>query len=146
MYLGWLTQAIPSSRTSNIIRSSHCPTTAAYVGTQIYNYGSSNLVGTNVISSIQTYSEIGETMSGMFFNYDLSSADSTYLIGGDSGGPSFAVVNGQLALLGEHFSTWGTCGNRMPPAAAIPKALAASSSMATPIPATPPGRLASGGR
>jgi hypothetical protein len=31
-------------------------------------------------------------------------------MGGDSGGPSFALVNGQLALLGEHFSNWGTSG------------------------------------
>ena len=33
--------------------------------------------------------------------------DETYLQPGDSGGPSFAVVNGQLALLGEHYDISG---------------------------------------
>lgn len=47
-----------------------------------------------------------------FFDYDVPGLgeDETYLISGDSGGPSFAVVNGTLALLGEHFSTYGTSG------------------------------------
>ena len=51
-------------------------------------------------------------MTGMFFNYNLPGVgpDESYLMSGDSGGPSFAVVDGQLTLLGEHFSTWGTCG------------------------------------
>ena len=30
-------------------------------------------------------------------------ANESYLEGGDSGGPSFAVVDGELALLGTHF-------------------------------------------
>ena len=49
----------------------------------------------------------------MFYNYDVPGVgpDETYLIGGDSGGPSFAVVNGKLAILGEHFSTYGTGGS-----------------------------------
>ena len=48
----------------------------------------------------------------MFFDYDVPGVgpDETYLIGGDSGCPSFAVVDGKLALLGEHFSTYGTSG------------------------------------
>ena len=112
VYLGWLTQSIPSSAHITDYPVLALPNDNAYAGTTIYTYGSSNLVGRNVISSVQTYSEIGETMTGMFFNYDLPGvgADESYLMGGDSGGPSFAVVNGQLALLGEHFSNWGTCG------------------------------------
>ena len=53
-------------------------------------------------------------------------------MGGDSGGPSFAVVNGQLALLGEHFSNWGTCGQAGPPVMLIPRSSTAASWMATP--------------
>jgi hypothetical protein len=83
-----------------------------YVGMNIYTYGNPNLVGRNVVSKIESYTEIGETGPSMFFNYDEPGVgpDETYLIGGDSGCPSFAVVNGKLALLGEHFSTYGTSG------------------------------------
>jgi autotransporter-associated beta strand protein len=112
VYLGWLTQPIPSSANIADYPVLTLPNDTAYVGTMIYNYGSPNLVGRNVISSIQTYTEAGEVMTGMFYNYDIPGVGpaETYLMGGDSGGPSFAVVNGHLALLGEHFSNWGTCG------------------------------------
>jgi hypothetical protein len=48
----------------------------------------------------------------MFFNYDVLGLGEgeTYLISGDSGAPSFACFNGELTLLGEHFSTYGTRG------------------------------------
>ncbi|MGA2253062.1 MAG: hypothetical protein ABSG53_00235, partial [Thermoguttaceae bacterium] len=117
VYLGWLTQPIPSSANIADYPVLALPNDTAYVGTMIYNYGSPNLVGRNVISSIQTYTEAGETMAGMFFNYDIPGVgpDETYLMLGDSGAPSFAIVNGQLALLGEHFSNWGTCGQAAAP-------------------------------
>jgi hypothetical protein len=121
IWLGWLTQAIPGTANIASYPVLTLGSDSAYLGRQIYNYGQSNYVGTNVISSIQSYTEIGETMTGMFFDYDLAAgADETYLIGGDSGGPSFAVVNGQLALLGEHFSTWGTSGQPGAPGGGIP--------------------------
>jgi hypothetical protein len=50
---------------------------------------------------------------GSFFRAEIAfeiGDRKTYLIGGDSGGPSFAVVDGKLAILGEHFSTYGTSG------------------------------------
>jgi hypothetical protein len=89
------------------------PNLSDYVGMTIYNYGAPNYVGRNVISKIEPYAEIGEDGPGMFFNYDVPGVgpDETYLIVGDSGAPSFAVVDGKLALLGEHFSTSGTNGS-----------------------------------
>ena len=112
VWLGYFTQPIPASADIADYPVLTLPSNSDYVGKTIYTYGSPNLVGRNVISSIQTYSEVGETMTGMFFNYSLPGLgpDESYLMGGDSGGPSFAVVNGQLTLLGEHFSNWGTCG------------------------------------
>jgi hypothetical protein len=112
IWLGWLTQAIPDTAHIAQYPILALANDSAYLGTTIYTYGSPNLVGRNVISGIGSYSEIGETMTGMFYNYDLPGvgADETYLMGGDSGSTSFAVVNGQLALLGEHFSNWGTSG------------------------------------
>ena len=87
---------------------------AAYVGTTIYNYGSSDVVGRNIISNFQLASVLeggtgGEDGPDMVYDYlppGMSGSvgqDETYLQPGDSGGPSFAVVNGQLALLGEHY-------------------------------------------
>jgi hypothetical protein len=123
VWLSWLTQPIPSSANIAKYPILVLPNDSAYVGKTIYTYGAPNLVGRNVISSVQTYSEAGETMSGMFFNYDLPGvgADESYLMGGDSGAPSFAVVNGQLALLGEHFSNWGTCGQPEAPGNVAPE-------------------------
>ena len=49
----------------------------------------------------------------MEYDYNTVSglgADECYLIGGDSGGPSFVDVNGQLALVGIHYYNGGTPG------------------------------------
>jgi hypothetical protein len=112
VYLGRLTTPIPESDHISYYPILTLPNTSDYVGMTIYNYGNPNTVGRNVISKIEPYAEGGEDGLGMFFNYDDPGlgSDETYLIGGDSGLPSFAVVDGKLALLGEHFSTYGTSG------------------------------------
>jgi hypothetical protein len=115
VYVGRLTAPIPDGdhiAHYPVLMLSSSNNYAAYVGMTIYNYGRPYDVGRNVISSIQPYAEGGQDGPGMFFNYDSPGlgSDETYLIGGDSGGPSFAVVDGKLALLGEHFSTYGTSG------------------------------------
>jgi hypothetical protein len=112
VYLGRLTSPIPASDHIAYYPVLSLPNLSDYVGKEIYTYGNPNLVGRNVISKIEPYAEGGENGVSMFFNYDQPGLgpDETYLIGGDSGGPSFAVVNGRLALLGEHFSTYGTSG------------------------------------
>lgn len=110
--IGRLTAPIPAADHIAYYPVLSLATTADYIGMTIYNYGNPNRLGRNVISNIAPYYEGGENGWGMFYNYDLPGlgADETYLIGGDSGGPSFAVVDGKLALLGEHFSTYGTSG------------------------------------
>ena len=110
--LGRLAAPIPAADHIAYYPVLRLPNDSDYMGMVIYNYGNPNLVGRNVISKIESYTEIGETGPGMFFNYDVPGVgpDETYLIGGDSGCSSFAVVNGKLALLGEHFSTYGTSG------------------------------------
>ena len=110
--MGRLTAPIPASDHIAYYPVLTLPNTSDYVGMTIYNYGNPNLVGRNVISKVEPYAEGGENGTSMFFNYDVPGVgpDETYLIGGDSGCPSFAVVNGKLALLGEHFSTYGTSG------------------------------------
>jgi hypothetical protein len=110
VYIGRLTAPIPAADHIAHYPVLTLPNTSDYVGKTIYNYGNPNLVGRNVISKVAPYAEGGEIGMSMFFNYDVPGVgpDETYLIGGDSGCPSFAVVNGKLALLGEHFSTYGT--------------------------------------
>jgi hypothetical protein len=112
VYLGRLTVPIPATDHIIFYPVLSLPNSSNYVGLTIYNYGNPNRLGRNVISRIEPYTEGSENQVGMFFDYDVPGLgeDETYLISGDSGGPSFAVVHGQLALLGEHFSTYGTSG------------------------------------
>jgi len=112
VHLGRLSTPIPAADHIAYYPLLNLPDFSDYVSMTIYNYGNPNLVGRNVISKIEPYAEAGENGPSMFFNYDVPGVgpDETYLIGGDSGGPSFAVVDGKLALLGEHFSTYGTSG------------------------------------
>jgi hypothetical protein len=112
VYLGRLTAPIPATDHIVFYPVLSLPNSSNYVGMTIYNYGNPNRLGRNVISRIEPYAEGSENQVGMFFDYDAPGLgeDETYLISGDSGGPSFAVVNGTLALLGEHFSTYGTSG------------------------------------
>ena len=112
VYIGRLTSAIPDTDHIACYPVLELPSINDYVGMTIYNYGRPNRVGRNVISSVTPYAEAGEDGPGMFFNYDIPGVglDETYLHPGDSGGPSFALVGGQLALLGEHFSNYTTSG------------------------------------
>jgi hypothetical protein len=112
VYLGRLAAPIPAADHIAYYPVLTLPSYSDYAGLTIYTYGVPNCVGKNVITSVGPYAEAGENEIGMFYNYDVPGvgASESYLMGGDSGGPSFAVVNGKLALLGEHFSNWGTSG------------------------------------
>jgi hypothetical protein len=112
VYMGRLSAPIPASDHIAYYPVLQLPSFSDYAGMPIFTYGNPNLVGRNVISKVEPYAEGGENGPSMFFNYDEPGVgpDETYLIGGDSGCPSFAVVGGKLALLGEHFSTYGTSG------------------------------------
>jgi hypothetical protein len=112
VYLGRLTAPMSAADQIAFYPVLSLPHFSNYVGMTVYNYGKPNRLGRNVVSRIEPYAEGGENQVGMFFDYDVPGLgeDETYLISGDSGGPSFAIVNGELALLGEHFSTYGTSG------------------------------------
>ena len=82
-------------------------TEAAYVGTELFNYGKPSLVGRNVIEGFSDFTE-GSTGRVMIYDFDDNDVidvggDETFLEGGDSGGPSFTVWNDRLALLGIHW-------------------------------------------
>jgi hypothetical protein len=112
VYIGKLTTPIPAADHIASYPVLQLPNNNSYVGMTIYTYGYPNRLGENVISSVSPYTEVGEQQMGMFFNYDVPGVglSESYLMGGDSGGPSFSVYDGQLVLMGEHFSNWGTSG------------------------------------
>ena len=92
---------------------------AALTGAQILVYGQSNRVGENNIdpttasTGFHTYSVPG-TNDGVGFTYTYNTnspnPNEAMLINGDSGGPSFVVTNGELALVGIHWFNFNTNG------------------------------------
>jgi len=75
----------------------------------IFVYGKPNKVGTNVINDIGSFpledsdgNTISEQIGYDFLYQQNGNADDAQLITGDSGGPSFVSLGGQLALVGTH--------------------------------------------
>jgi hypothetical protein len=122
LYLGKLTTPVSSNIAKYPVLS--LGSDAAYTNMPIYTYGYPNRVGMNNINGDFLYSEDGVSpptlhhgindlnLPGygltrvMYYSYNATGgqgANEAYLEGGDSGGPSFAVWNGALALLGIHF-------------------------------------------
>lgn len=80
-----------------------------YHGLELYNYGVKHRLGRNVLDSFDRVTIGGSRGFVLLYDYDNNDVpsvggDETYLNGGDSGGPSFAVFNSRLALIGIH---WG---------------------------------------
>jgi len=85
------------------------PTVDDYVDQPIYVYGNAHRVGRNVIDGVANLVDNLVTPTQRttvsIFDYHTTQgvgADETYLQAGDSGAPSFATVNGALALVGIH--------------------------------------------
>ena len=87
---------------------------ARYIDLPIMAYGAPNRVGTGRIGAVVDDFEIGRTRTLRWWFHAAegtgTGAGDCHLIGGDSGGPSFAVVRGRLALVGIHFTTNDTNG------------------------------------
>jgi hypothetical protein len=114
LWLGKLTTPIPASDRIATYPVLGLPNLNDYIGRMIYVNGKPNRVGRNVIDSIVAATEgtppYKDTVS-MQYDYNTVSglgADECYLIGGDSGGPSFVDAGGRLALVGIHYYNGGT--------------------------------------
>lgn len=87
---------------------------SAYLDAFILAYGMPNRVGTSRIGAVVDDFEIGRTRTMRFWFHAAEGTGTgpgdCHLIGGDSGGPSFALVGGKLALVGVHFTTNDTNG------------------------------------
>ncbi len=106
LYLGMLTTPVSSSIATYPVLD--LGSDAAYSNMTIMTYGYPNRVGMNNISSIEDLPLEGYGLTRvMYFPYyadgGQQGANEAYLEPGDSGGPSFTVWNGSLALLGTHF-------------------------------------------
>jgi hypothetical protein len=98
----------------------------AYLGNEIWTVGkgstSSGLrtdrVGRNVIDEIGVATDGAKETVAMIYNYDVPGlgGDETFLISGDSGGPSFAIVDDALALVGIHYFNSLDSEHPLPPA------------------------------
>ena len=102
------------------------PSLSSYDNIELYNYGrdadssnTSQRLGRNNFEpgSIGPQTVSGITGESFLYDYDNPGgmgADETRLAAGDSGGPSFSVINGEFALVGIHwfiYSDMGTLGS-----------------------------------
>jgi hypothetical protein len=83
------------------------PSASDYLGLTAFNYGVNHRVGLNILEDVQFVGPGFPNEIGFIYDYDNSDTpslggDETFLQGGDSGGPSFSVVSGLLALTGIH--------------------------------------------
>jgi hypothetical protein len=114
LWLGKLTTSIPASANITSYPILDLASDDDYVGLTIYVNGKPNTIGRNVIDRITEADEgtpAYKSTVSMEYDYDTVGglgADECYLISGDSGGPSFVDVNGQLALVGIHYYNGGT--------------------------------------
>lgn len=93
------------------------PDDFAYFGAELFVYGRTDRVGTNNVSKICPLDNcnsanrcITEIME-FLFTPDVENgqgADEAYVMSGDSGGPSFVVIDGELALAGIHYYNYGS--------------------------------------
>jgi hypothetical protein len=85
------------------------PNDSAYLGVTNWTYGYPYRVGKNNLDAVEDLDLVSDGYGitrVMYYDYAATGgkgADEAYLESGDSGGPSFAVVNNSLALLGIHF-------------------------------------------
>jgi hypothetical protein len=116
LYLGELTTPVAASVAKYAVLD--LPSDSNYDNLKIWTYGYANdgpgRVGLNNISQI---TDLGPDSDPSINGYGLTrvmyypyyanggqqGTNESYLEGGDSGGPSFTVVNGSLVLLGTHF-------------------------------------------
>ncbi len=87
------------------------PTIDNYTGLPVLIYGhggSSPVLGANVVDAYGDYDFNDDTIAdnyGIGYSYHSNQPGDSMFEGGDSSSPTFAVVNGSLALLGTHSGT-----------------------------------------
>jgi hypothetical protein len=113
LWVGWFDKSVTVNSSIARYPVEMLPTANDYKGLILYNYGVSQRVGRNVLDDLYIASDGTSTGATAWYDYDNNDipsvgGDETYLQGGDSGAPSFAVVNSNLALIGTHWAITST--------------------------------------
>lgn len=113
LWLGKLTAPVNPADNIDAFPILQLPNQSDYLGQTIFVYGVPHRVGRNQITAIGNVSEPDinnptKITRAMVYEYNdppplLIGGDEAYLHGGDSGGPSFISIGGQLALVGTHY-------------------------------------------
>lgn len=116
--VGWLTAPIPEADHIKSYPLVTSPNEAWYYDRQIYVYGRNAQVGRNIIDGLSTTSTSSNPTHVAYYYYDNIAGsnsvgiDEAGAMSGDSSGPSFAVWQDELVLVGTHFAVSGTPPNR----------------------------------
>ena len=107
LWVGWFGSAVDASLERYPILDA--PLASDFFGLTQFNYGVNHRVGRNVtedFGSITVGPSTGFVFAADYDNNDSPSVggDETFLQGGDSGAPTFNVVDGRLALIGIHWA------------------------------------------
>ncbi len=110
LYIGWFDTPVDASLAVYSVLD--LSSNGLYIGMELHNYGLVHRVGRNTADAVAPYSEAGSTGESLFFDFNtltnIVGGDETYLWFGDSGAPTFAIYDGELALLGVHWSITDT--------------------------------------
>ncbi|HHE31900.1 MAG TPA: hypothetical protein ENL07_04555 [Chlorobaculum parvum] len=99
LWIGWFDTAVDTSIERYEVLD--MANDGDYTGLELYIYGKPNVVGTNTIDWVDNETNVLGSYHTIWYDYD-SIANEARLQSGDSGAPSFAVVNSSLALVGVH--------------------------------------------
>ncbi len=116
--VGWLTEAIPEADHINNYPLVTSPNNAWYYGREIFVYGRNAQVGRNIIDGISSTSTSSNPTYVAYYYYDNATdsnglgIDEAGAVAGDSSGPSFAIWQDQIALVGTHFAVSGSPPSR----------------------------------
>lgn len=85
------------------------PAAGDYLGLGLYNYGVDHRVGRNVLDDLASVTVGASSGVSAWYDYDNNDFPAvggaeTYLQPGDSGAPTFAVFNSNLAMIGTHWA------------------------------------------
>jgi len=108
LWLGRLTQPLKPQDKIAFYPVLKLPEEARYIGLKLYVLGQPYKLGLSTLDKIVDDLEIGKTRALRYGFHEKPGTglgeSECYLLGGDSGGPTFTVVNGKLVLLGIHFT------------------------------------------
>jgi hypothetical protein len=107
LWVGWFGSAVDSNLARYPVLD--LPLASDYFGLTQWNYGVNHRVGLNVTEGAGLFTVGPSTGFSFVADYDNNDTpsvggDATFLQSGDSGAPTFNIVNGQLALIGIHWA------------------------------------------